>query len=255
MNSKSGEHRERISCPHCSYVQWGVVKHSNPPTYVHICKNCGYTILKSEWKRVPVKEYIPVAKRQTVNTIHPTAVIGKNVELGTGNYIGPHCVIGYPAEWKSKWGTDPGKVVIGNDNIITGLVTIDAGGTGITHIGHGCFIMKHAHIGHDSIIEDFVTISCGAKIGGHTHIMEGATVGLNASIHQKQIIGAWSMIGMGAVIPKKVLIQPFNKYAGNPVRLLGVNLKMMDSGSLSEEEIKETIKRYDELISINTRSL
>jgi acyl-[acyl carrier protein]--UDP-N-acetylglucosamine O-acyltransferase len=32
------------------------------------------------------------------------------------------------------------------------LVTIDAGTKDITTIGNNCFIMKHAHIGHDCMI-------------------------------------------------------------------------------------------------------
>lgn len=30
-----------------------------------------------------------------MNYIHPTAVIGPNVEMGDNNYIGPFCIIGY----------------------------------------------------------------------------------------------------------------------------------------------------------------
>lgn len=38
-----------------------------------------------------------------MNYIHPTALIGPNVELGDNNYIGPFCIIGYPAEHKDFW--------------------------------------------------------------------------------------------------------------------------------------------------------
>ncbi len=52
---------------------------------------------------------------------------GENVTLGDNNYIGAYCIIGDPAEHKKYWGKQKGNVIIGDNNIITGLVTIDAG--------------------------------------------------------------------------------------------------------------------------------
>lgn len=161
------------------------------------------------------------------NNIHPTAIIGPNVEIGEGNYIGPFCIIGMPAEHKGFW-PDCGKVVIGDDNIITGHVTIDAGTDRPTVIGNDCFVMKHSHVGHDAYIGDRATISCGAKIGGHTIVENGANIGLNAVIHQKQTIKEGCMIGMGSVVTKKLQTEPFKTYAGNPARLIGENDKHPD---------------------------
>ncbi len=39
------------------------------------------------------------------NFIHPTAIIGDNVIIGDGNYIGAYCIIGDKAEHK-KFGTE-----------------------------------------------------------------------------------------------------------------------------------------------------
>lgn len=158
------------------------------------------------------------------NNIHPTAVIGPNVTMGNNNYIGPYCVIGMPGEHREKWGTDKG-VVIGDGNVITGHVTIDSGIEEHTIILNDCFIMKHSHIGHDARIGDSVTISCGAKIGGHAVVDQHATIGLNAVIHQFNQIKEWAMIGMGAVVPKKVSIKAGHTYVGNPARCIGVNRK------------------------------
>ena len=155
------------------------------------------------------------------NFIHPTAIIGDNVILGDNNYIGAYCIIGDPAEHKKYWGQPKGKVIIGNGNMITGLVTIDAGTQDITTIGDNCFIMKHAHIGHDCQIKDNVTISCGAKIGGHSIIKEYSNIGLNAVLHQFTIIEQGCMIGASAFI--KGLTEEFSKYAGVPARKIGKN--------------------------------
>jgi UDP-N-acetylglucosamine acyltransferase len=153
------------------------------------------------------------------NFIHPTAIIGDNVILGDNNYIGAYCIIGDPAEHKKYWEYEEqkkdygtlkiiqrgqikrGLVTIGNNNIVTGLVTIDAGTEAITTIGDNCFIMKHAHIGHDCLgLIHNVTISCGAKIGGHSVIKEYSNIGLNAVLHQFSIIEQGCMIGASAFI-------------------------------------------------------
>jgi UDP-N-acetylglucosamine acyltransferase len=155
------------------------------------------------------------------NFIHPTAIIGDNVILGDNNYIGAYCIIGDQAEHKKYWLQPKGKVIIGNGNMITGLVTIDAGTEDITTIGDNCFIMKHAHIGHDCILLDNVTISCGAKIGGHSIIKEYSNIGLNAVLHQFTTIEIGCMIGASAFI--KGSTEEFSKYAGVPARKIGTN--------------------------------
>jgi UDP-N-acetylglucosamine acyltransferase len=155
------------------------------------------------------------------NIIHPTAIIGKNVILGDNNYIGAYCIIGDPAEHKKYWDKPKGMVIIGNNNIITGLVTIDAGTEDTTYIGDNCFIMKHAHIGHDCTINSNVTISCGAKIGGHSVIGEKSNIGLNAVLHQFSKIKVGCMIGASAFF--KGESEPYTKYAGVPAIKLGEN--------------------------------
>jgi UDP-N-acetylglucosamine acyltransferase len=157
------------------------------------------------------------------NFIHPTAIIGDNVILGDNNYIGAFCIIGDPAEHKKYWGQEKGKVIIGNNNIVTGLVTIDAGTEVPTIIEDGCFIMKHAHIGHDCRIMNNVTISCGAKIGGHSIILDNSNIGLNAVLHQFSEIAEGCMIGASAFF--KGISKPYTKYAGVPARELGSNIR------------------------------
>ena len=155
------------------------------------------------------------------NFIHPTAIIGDNVILGDNNYIGAYCIIGDPAEHKMYWGQKKGIVNIGNNNVFTGLITIDAGTEERTIIGSNCFIMKHAHIGHDCWIEDNVTISCGAKIGGHSMIKYYSNIGLNAVLHQFTTIERGCMIGASAFIKGET--EEFTKYAGVPARKIGIN--------------------------------
>lgn len=142
--------------------------------------------------------------------IHPTAIIGPNVEIGLGNYIGPYCVIGMPAEMKCKFPQD-GKVIIGNNNMITGSSTIDAGSEGVTIIGNDNFIMKQIHLGHDVIIGNKVVVAPHATIGDHC------------------ILEDYSYVGMGAILTKKLeLKEEFLKLVGNPAKIKGKNIYLIN---------------------------
>lgn len=65
-------------------------------------------------------------------------------------------------------------------------------------------------IGHDCIIEDFVTVCPGANISGNVKLSEGSYIGANACIIQgkstaeKMTIGRNSTVGAGAVVTKNV---------------------------------------------------
>lgn len=157
-----------------------------------------------------------------MKNIHSTAIIGKNVTIEDDVYIGPYCVIGMPAEWKGKENIDKG-VLIKKGTRITGLVTIDSGVEKITTIGENCYLMKHSHVGHDAQLGDNVTLSCGAKVGGHSIIGNTTNIGLNAVIHQKVTVPEGCMIGASGFVGKKSILKPFYKYAGVPVKELGTN--------------------------------
>lgn len=65
-------------------------------------------------------------------------------------------------------------------------------------------------IGHDCVIEDFVTISPGANISGNVILSECSYIGTNTSILQgksraeKLVIGKNSIVGAGSVVTKNV---------------------------------------------------
>ena len=154
--------------------------------------------------------------------IHPTAIVHLNVSIEDNVTIGPYCIIGSNPEWKGHEEDNKG-VIIKSGTIITGFCSIDGGGLHPTYIGHDCYIMKHSHIGHDCIIEDGVTISCGAKVGGHSILEDKVNLGLNAVIHQKITVPKRCMIGASAFVGKKSQLRAGYKYAGVPVKELGLN--------------------------------
>jgi UDP-N-acetylglucosamine acyltransferase len=156
--------------------------------------------------------------------IHQTAVINSNVIIEDDVYIGPLCIIGFNPEWKGREKDNKG-VIIKKGTKITGLVTIDGGANQPTVIGENCYLMKHSHVGHDAELKNGVTLSCGAKIGGHSIIGENTNIGLNAVVHQKVEVPEGCMIGASAFVGKKSILKPNHKYAGVPVKELGENKK------------------------------
>lgn len=48
-------HVEKIVCPNCQSIETATVFHTWPwRSYVHDCKQCGYTIMESEWEKAPI---------------------------------------------------------------------------------------------------------------------------------------------------------------------------------------------------------
>ncbi len=185
------------------------------------------------------------------NRIHPTAVIGPEVRLGSGNVIGPFAVLQGPVEvgddnfiashasiggaaevhghiygpsWDEPLGE--GGVVIGSRTIIKEFVTVNTGWQDRTVIGDDVMLMGKAHLGHDAHIGDRATISCAVLVGGHTVVEHDATVGLGAALHQRLTIGAGSMTGMQAAVTRDV--PPFTVAMGAPARSTRLNTFRLD---------------------------
>ena len=88
-------------------------------------------------------------------------------------------------------------------------------------IGAHVIINLDCTIGHDAVIEDFVTVYPSANISGNTHIGEGSELGTGMQIIQGKTIGYNSIIGAGAVVIKDI---PENCVAvGAPAKTIKVN--------------------------------
>ena len=190
-----------------------------------------------------------------MNKIDPTVVIRGDVEIGTGNeilpysvligpltiednnYIGPHVTIGTPGQDtnKPRYDSSECRIQIGSGNIIREYTAIQKPCyRDITRIGNNCFLMQSVHVPHDAIIDDDVVITPMVVMGGITHIMTGANLGISSSIHQYSVIGAYSLVGMGSAVTKNV--RPFSIYVpGKPVRLNRYAIKKFGFESYCDE--------------------
>jgi UDP-N-acetylglucosamine acyltransferase len=149
--------------------------------------------------------------------IHPTAIIYPNVQIGNNVYIGAYCIIGAPAENLNTWGTIGAGVIIEDNTIITGHVTIDEGVEKPTRIGANNFIMKGVHIGHDVQTKDNVIISPHVIIGGYCTIGNNCKMGMGAIIRNRKVVPDNVQIGMGAVVTRACELWENGIFVGNPI--------------------------------------
>jgi UDP-N-acetylglucosamine acyltransferase len=196
------------------------------------------------------------------NRIHPTAVIGPDVELGDdnligpytvicgpcrigdGNWIGPHVSIGGPAEYlgaphPDSWNDDSrpegAGVVIGDRSIFREFVTVNQGLNEVTRISDGCYLMSRSHVAHDAVLGDNVVLANAVQVAGHVRVGSWTNLGLGTVIHQRLRIGPVAMVGMGSAVRRDVA--PFTVTLGNPARTTGVNRVGLARRGCSEELI------------------
>jgi len=177
--------------------------------------------------------------------------IGNNVQIGHGT------VIGAPGEHK-LYGADWDQVIeIGSDTVIREHVAIhrgvlpktpDKGSLGRfwgTRIGRGCFIMHGTYVAHDCLIEDDVTLSPGVGLAGHCVVLDGATLGMQAAVHQKVTIGGCAMVGMGATVLHDVPTSA--KVVGTPARVIGTNEVGLERNNYDEARMAKIETDFQEL--------
>ena len=183
------------------------------------------------------------------NFIHPTAVINwKSLTIGVGNTIGPYVVIGNQAQWKNK--KNMGKIIIGNNNVFNEYTNIHLP-TSLkrkTFIGNNNYIMNSTTIDHDCYLEDNIVLSSNVILGGNIHIMKNANLGMKTIVHQNQVIGSFSMIGMGSIITKKKKILPGYIYYGKPIKKVKKNLLSLKKNKVNYKKLKIEHLRFKKIL-------
>jgi sugar O-acyltransferase (sialic acid O-acetyltransferase NeuD family) len=104
-----------------------------------------------------------------ITLIHPTVVIGRNVQIGEGCVVCPHAMVTCD-------------ITLGN------FVTLNA----------------HSTVGHDAVVGDRTTASVHADITGFVQIGEDVFLGSHASILPGAKVGDRAVIGAGSVVLKRV---------------------------------------------------
>ncbi|MDA2736505.1 acetyltransferase [Bacillus cereus group sp. Bc015] len=112
--------------------------------------------------------------------IHPSAIIGEQVELGAGTVVMAGAVINC-----------------------------------CTTIGKGCIINTGSTIDHDNLIEDYVHISPGVHLAGTIKVGRGTWLGIGSVVSNNISITNGCRIGAGALVIRN--INEVGTYVGVPV--------------------------------------
>ena len=183
------------------------------------------------------------------NLIHSTAVINwKRLIIGKNNIIGPYVVLGNKAQHPKN--RSLGKIKIGNNNIFNEYCNIHLPTKlrKVTLIGNNNYFMNSSTIDHDCIIENKVVFSSNVILGGNVMVMNGAQLGIRTSVHQNQVIGSYTMIGMNSIITKKKIIEPGFVYYGKPLKKVKINKLSLKRNKITTKILNGEIKRFNKLL-------
>lgn len=173
--------------------------------------------------------------------VGPYAIVGPEVEIGPGTTIGPHALVAGRTRLGArnrifqfasvgdipqdrKYGGEPTRTVLGDDNVVREFVSIHAGTVqdrAETTIGNGNWFLAYTHVAHDCVIGDHTTFSNSVQLAGHVHVGDYATFGGFSGVHQFCHVGAHAMVAAGAIVLKDV--PPYITVAGYPAKPAGTN--------------------------------
>jgi len=104
-----------------------------------------------------------------VSAIHPTATIGRDVEIGEGT-------------------------------VVMAGATINPG----CRVGKGCLVNTNASLDHDSILEDYASLAPQVVTGGNCRIGSFAAISIGAVLMHRIEIGEHTVIGAGSLVTKSI---------------------------------------------------
>lgn len=214
--------------------------------------------------------------------IHPSAVIGEDVQIGNNVEIGPHCVIGdhvvigdncrliaqchvgdyttmgsgnvlYPF---ASIGTDPEDYAydpaqgpsftkIGDNNKFREGVTVNRGthaGT-TTSIGNGGFFMANVHISHNCQVGNGVIMVPMAGIAGYCEIGDNCLISGLSGVHQFCRIGRMAVLSGGSAISMD--LPPFMIGDGRNGGVRGYNIVGLRRAGFPADTIRAIKQLYD----------
>lgn len=109
-------------------------------------------------------------------------------------------------------------VSIGEGTVVLGGVRISP----LASVGRHAYVSHGVLLGHDCVVEDFVSVMPGAAVSGDTRLGTGCTIGTNAAVIEGVTIGAGATVGAGAVAVRDV---------PDGVTVVGVPAKELRRGS------------------------
>lgn len=140
-----------------------------------------FVAIGSNTTRENIQEKLIEQGLNVVSLIHPTAIIGTDIEIGIGSVV------------------------------MAGVVINSS-----SRIGKGCIINTSSSVDHDNVIEDYVHISPGVRTAGSVRIGKESWLGIGSIVSNNVNICSGCKLGAGAVVVKDIT-EP-GTYVGVPVR-------------------------------------
>jgi UDP-N-acetylglucosamine acyltransferase len=212
-------------------------------------------------------------RNQLLNSIHPDAKIGNqveigpfttiygDVEIGDNTWIGPNVTIMDGARIGKNCRIFPGAVIsgipqdlkfmgeistaeIGDNTTIREYVTVNRGtkSKGRTIVGSNCLLQSYVHIAHDCFIGNNCILSGYVGLGGEVVIEDWAILGGGSLVHQFVHIGCHVMVQGGCKVIKDV--PPYIMAGRDPVVFAGLNLVGLRRRSFPTDKIQELQEIY-----------
>lgn len=235
--------------------------------------------LTGAWARVPGSVVAFRESHDAPPAVHPTAIVARGAELGSGvivgpfSYVGPRVTLGEGTqvglhaiiEGRTTLGSRcqvhhgavignipqdlkyrgvPTEVRIGDETVVREYATIHAAtGEGeSTIVGDRVLLMAYTHIAHNCRIGNHVILANAVNLAGHVRVEDYAIIGGMTPVHQFVTIGCHAFVGGGSRVPQDV--PPFVKAAGNPLRACGLNSVGMDRRGIPAEVRLELKRAY-----------
>ncbi len=192
-------------------------------------------------------------------SVHATAIVAPEAELGSGVEVGPYCVVEGPVRLGDgvrigphshvaghtrigagtrihpfasvggvpqdlKFAGETSYLEIGTETEIREHVTIHVGtakGGGTTRVGDRNLIMNGVHVAHDCQLGSDLIIGSYSGLAGHVEIDDYAVLGAYTGVHQYSRIGESVMTAANTMLSQDA--PPFALVAGDRARLAGVN--------------------------------
>ncbi|MBT8141435.1 MAG: acyl-ACP--UDP-N-acetylglucosamine O-acyltransferase [Gammaproteobacteria bacterium] len=200
--------------------------------------------------------------------IHPSAkigayaIIGANVSIGAESIIEPHVVIKGPtrigklnhifsfacigdAPQDKKYAGEPTELHIGDNNVIREYCSLNRGTAQdafATRIGNNNLLMAYVHVAHDCQIGDHVILANNTTLAGHVHVGDHAILGGFTKVHQFVRIGTHSFMAFDTGLSRDV--PPYVMTSGHPASPRGINKEGLKRRGFNAEEIKAIMQAY-----------
>lgn len=193
------------------------------------------------------------------------SIIGANVSIDSGTWVGPHVVIeGHTRIGKNnrifqfcslgampqdkKYAGEPTRLEIGDNNTIREFCTFNIGTAqdgGVTRIGNDNWIMAYVHLAHDCQVGNHTIFANNATLAGHVHIGDWVILGGFTSVHQFCHIGAHAMTAFSSAVAQDV--PPYVMAHGNRAVPSGINAEGLKRRGFTAEQIRNIRNAYKSL--------